>query len=270
MLLCMSVAALGERAGQDLGDHLAPLPTVAHELAQPGGRGFVVAALPVDQQGALVAARASAVVADAIARPRPSPAFAQTSQGRWHCTAGKMDTASLLAFEELELLFLPCVQEFFAAESQAFYRSQLQLVNAAPGAEAQFFHQDNSSRGLTVVVPLVQQTLELGPTQMLAGTQRLTNSESTSKSLAGRIRTCFASVQVAQPSLSIGTALFFDSRVVHRGLPNASVGLDRPVLIYRYDLASSPPPGHTVASTAAVRLLGRVLHAWALIKNGHQ
>jgi hypothetical protein len=246
-----------------------PAPAPGVPLAQ-GARGAVVATLPEEHRAALVAARACAVVADAAARPRPSLAFAQTSRGRWHCTDKSMDAESLRAFERLEQLFVrPLAAEFFAAEARdsAFYRSELQVVSSQPGAAAQMWHQDNSSRGLTVVVPLLDQTPELGPTQLLLGSQHLTGPPHT-ESLARRVWACFASVEVAQPPLALGSALLMDARIVHRGLPNNSEVIDRPVVIYRYDLTSSPPPGHTVASTTAVRLLGLALHAGALLKSG--
>jgi hypothetical protein len=229
-----------------------------------------VATLPEEHRAALAAARACAVVADAAARPRPSLAFTQTSRGRWHCTDKSMDAESLRAFERLEQLFVRSLAaEFFAAEARdcAFYRSELQVVSSQPGAAAQMWHQDNYSRGLTVVVPLLDQTPELGPTQLLLGSQRLTGPPHT-ESLARRVWACFASVEVAQPPLALGSALLMDARLVHRGLPNNSEVIDRPVVIYRYDLTSSPPPGHTVASTTAVRLLGLALHASALLKSG--
>jgi hypothetical protein len=247
-----------------------PLARAARALLTHGDRGAVVAVLPEEHRAALAAARACPVVADAAMRPRPSLAFAQTSRGRWHCIDKSMDIVSLRAFERLEQLFAPCAAEFFAAEAQdgAFYRSELQVVSSQPGAAAQMWHQDNSSRGLTVVVPLLEQTPELGPTQLLLGSQRLTGpTPGPEEGLAHRIWACFASVEVAQPPLALGSALLMDARLVHRGLPNNSAAIDRPVVIYRYDLVSSPPPGHTVASTTAVRLLGLALHACALLKS---
>ena len=48
----------------------------------------------------------------------------------------------------------------------SFYRSECQLIHTAAGAAAQFFHQDNRRRGLTVIVPLVDIYPALGPTQV--------------------------------------------------------------------------------------------------------
>jgi hypothetical protein len=56
-------------------------------------------------------------------------------------------------------------EEIPATKGRVFYRSDLQLIHTAPGAAAQFFHQDNRRRGLTVAVPLVDVYPTLGPTQ---------------------------------------------------------------------------------------------------------
>jgi hypothetical protein len=104
------------------------------------------------------------------------------------------DDSTVKEFHDLEQSWLPLVNAFFEkcppslrseqqflVESQKetgndcksrttvprtlFYRSECQLIHTAPGAKAQFFHQDNMRRGLTVVVPLVDMHPSLGPTQ---------------------------------------------------------------------------------------------------------
>jgi len=240
-----------------------PLASVAAALAATDGGGACEARLPVNAgASALLAARTSACVRDAQARPRPSPKFGESSRGRWHCLEGRIDAASLCAFESLEALLLPCVRAFFGEGD--FFRSELQVLNAAPGAEAQFFHQDNRRRGLTVVVPLVAATRAMGPTQVLTCTHALTGATGALPPAAWlpALRAAVAGIEAAQPTFDLGSALFFDARCLHRGLANSSAE-PRPVLVFRYDARESPPPGHSVASTAAFRLLGNALHvAW--------
>ena len=257
-----------------------PLASVAAALAAEDGNGVCEAWLPVSGTAALLAAHGSACVLDAQARPRPSPKFRESSGGRWHCVEGRIDAASLRTFEQVEALLLPCVRACFAGE---FYRSELQVLNAAPGAEAQFFHQDNRRRGLTVMVPLVTATPDMGPTQVLTCTHALTGATEALPPAAWLPALCaaVAGVAAAQPrDFDLGTALFLDARCLHRGLANSSaearcdthtrrhargpqlrVDTRRPVLVFRYDARESPPPGHSVVSTAAFRLLGRALHA---------
>jgi ectoine hydroxylase-related dioxygenase (phytanoyl-CoA dioxygenase family) len=61
------------------------------------------------------------------------------------------------------------------------------------------------------------------------------------------------------PELAVGDVLFYDSRVLHRGLANQSNTNQRPVLIYRYDDVDTMPPGHGLVTTAVFRALGNKL-----------
>jgi ectoine hydroxylase-related dioxygenase (phytanoyl-CoA dioxygenase family) len=131
-----------------------------------------------------------------------------------------------------------------------------------------------SSSGITVIVPLVDLSLELGPTEILLGSQHLTQSRlllSDQSSAMSRWRRALSTVTSMHPLVPFGSALFFDSRCLHRGLANTTPASPRPVLIFRYDRNVSPPPGHSVASTLLMRCLGRCLSAWAdLHQDSHQ
>jgi hypothetical protein len=57
------------------------------------------------------------------------------------------------------------VDRFMAG--RPYFTSQLQLLEPSPGTGPQFFHVDNKHRGITVIVYLVDVTLENGPTELL-------------------------------------------------------------------------------------------------------
>ena len=50
----------------------------------------------------------------------------------------------------------------------SFIRAQ--ILNAVPGSVSQTWHSDNRSRGLTIIIPLVDFTVDNGPTQVLVAT----------------------------------------------------------------------------------------------------
>merc|ERR1712232_604745 len=58
-----------------------------------------------------------------------------------------------------------------------------------------------------------------------------------------------------------GDALVLDSRLLHRGLANDSLGAPVALLVLRYDLAPSPPPGCSRRWLLHMTQLGAVLHA---------
>ena len=140
------------------------------------------------------------------ARSLPMPLFGKkyrpSAPGRFHRISFDAETSK--EFEDLERAWLPVVNNFFTkycpepsplqlrskqgikgADASnlldekrniigsksndgkgSYYRSECQLMHTAPGAAAQFFHQDNRRRGLTVIVPLVDVYPALGPTQV--------------------------------------------------------------------------------------------------------
>merc|ERR1711871_1504914 len=55
-------------------------------------------------------------------------------------------------------------------------RTQLQLLLSSQKSVDQFWHQDNARRGITVLVPMVDVSTVLGPTELLPGTHMLTEA----------------------------------------------------------------------------------------------
>ena len=114
--------------------------------------GLYVCPLPVDVLPLLHRCSATQLVAESLDPVKYRSRFKQSTAGRWHCLSRDMDAASAARFSALEETWLPSVQTFFAGQSEqpekmkdgrTWYRSELQLLNASPGAETQFFHQDN-------------------------------------------------------------------------------------------------------------------------------
>ena len=104
-----------------------------------------------------------------------------------------------------------------------------QVLNAVPGGTSQAWHSDNQSRGLSLIVPLVDFTAENGSTQLLLGSHN-----KTWPLLAQQ------GAQVVQAP--VGAVVAYDSRTYHRGLGNET-DEGRPAIIFCYDRKWSPPPG---------------------------
>ena len=170
--------------------------------------------------------------------------FWQSSLGRFHLQTFSEEDKNLLA--EAEEAWLPFVESHLPG----IQRSDLQLLFSLPNSGDQIFHQDNSQPGLTVLVPLVDMNLENGPTQLLPRSHL-------DVGLADRLKDSCAALPAC---VQAGTALIYDSRTIHRGLANPSK-TSRPVLVYRYDYPTTPPPGHTPLSTFLYSCLGAVLCA---------
>lgn len=107
----------------------------------------------------------------------------------------------------------------------------LQLLTAVPQSSNQMWHSDNQSRGLTVIVPLVDFTLHNGATQVLARSHQ-------------SLRCLGEGAQVLIAPR--GGIAAYDARVFHRGLGNTT-DCSRPALVYRYDDVRTPPPGVGIA-----------------------
>lgn len=158
-----------------------------------------------------------------------------SSDGRYHRREESFDAADLEVFERLERALRPFVLAFFdedeASGTRGIYRSELQVLNACPGGTAQAWHRDNHSRGVTIIVPLVDFTVENGATQLLLGSHEPSNSWPTLTRKGAQI--------AVAPLHSI---IAYDSRTFHRGLGNATDS-GRPAIIFCYDREWSPPPG---------------------------
>lgn len=162
----------------------------------------------------------------------------QSAFGRYHRI--KFSTSDTAALEQLEAPLLPLIRAFFG--SGDFYRSELQLLTAVPSSAHQMWHSDNRSRGLSLLVPLVDFTLENGATQLLPGSHRLAQAH---EAIGHGPRVACA---------RRGSVVAYDARTYHRGLGNET-GTPRPAVVLRYDSPETPPPG--------VGVLGTMLHATA-------
>jgi len=170
--------------------------------------------------------------------------------GRYHRI--NFEESDVAAFEAVERRFWPLVTAFFKADGGSthdIYRSELQLLTATPESKNQMWHSDNRRRGLTVIVPLVDFTLENGATQLLAG----------SHDASWRCVVNDGATVLQAPTGSIAA---YDARTYHRGLGN-STEESRPALVFRYDRASSPPPGCGVAGSLAHAARATALHLTA-------
>ncbi|CAE7547498.1 unnamed protein product [Symbiodinium natans] len=137
------------------------------------------------------------------------------------------------------------------------FLSECQLLISDPGAVPQMWHRDNLMPGLTIVLPVSEVTSELGPTELLPGTQHLLRG-------AGGLGSCFRSLgraggALAPAPLRPGEALLFDARLLHRGLGNRSYSNCRVVVVMRLDMLDTTPPGATVAQTTVARIFGKLL-----------
>ena len=175
--------------------------------------------------------------------------------GRLHRREETLDEADIKVFERVEKLLWPLVVAFFEEDeehgSQGIIRSEMQILNAVPGSKDQTWHSDNRSRGLSIIVPLVDFTVENGPTQLLPGSH-----------VQAWTQVLQDGAQVVQAP--VGAIAAYDSRCYHRGLGNLTEQ-GRPALIFCYDRACSPPPGcGTLGSIAHANLA----HALNVISAG--
>lgn len=189
--------------------------------------------------------------------------FLESSTNRWHLSMHKVkDKLITNSLAECETSYQEWLPFFF--DRREFKRTQFQFLRSEPGSggKNQMFHQDNSKRGLTFLIPLVDVPLIRGPTQLLLSTHRLTGSALQSASVlnsaASSISNVASTVSIHAPTLEAGDVLVYDSRTLHRGLKNRDVE-GRPTLILRYDEVGSEPPGHGAFSTTIFRGIGNVL-----------
>lgn len=174
--------------------------------------------------------------------------------GRLHCLLRGSPTFEPLALATHTAL-APLVHTYFRAMEDAHHRvflSEAQLVIADPCAERQSWYVNSlGGPGLTIIVPLTKVNADTGAYSILPGTHMLNDS---SMSIRERIQRCFSALcathgavsvvnETSSPEWCAGDALVLDGRVLHRALDNDSFGAPVPVLILRYDLAHTPPPG---------------------------
>ena len=126
-------------------------------------------------------------------------------------------------------------------------------MTALPRSASQAWHWDNRTRGITIIVPLVDFTKTNGATQLLVGSHDMTWPLLLQQG-----------AQVAE--CPAGGIAAFDSRTYHRGLGNET-NEARPALILCYDRKVSPPPGcggmELRAHAAFATVLNVVSAGWA-------
>merc|ERR1719343_374298 len=182
----------------------------------------------------------------------PNIAMGRYTFGRLHCLLRGSPEFEPHAVA-MHSAVAPLVHSFFREEQAAgrkVFLSEAQLIVADPCAEAQGWHLDSvGGPGLTVFVPLSDIDTQRGPQALLPGSHHWHDS---SLSLRDRLRkslkalcSTHGAVLTAETgkSWAAGDALVLDSRLLHRGLPNDSLGAPSAVLVLRYDLTTSPPPG---------------------------
>ena len=206
-----------------------------------------------------------------------------------------MDAPEREPIERLCAGLLPFVEAFFGSEGdqsnsgvnsatgsqaeqaegrrQRWYLSQLQFVDAMPGCSSQFWHCDNTARGLTILLPLVPTTAANGPTELFPASHRIWQRGGASANdanagspaataaaigdLLSGARSTPLEVAPVRATVGAGAAIIYDSRTLHRGRTNLTQGR-RPALVLRYDLHSTPPPGMGVAATSMLRFAGEL------------
>ena len=176
----------------------------------------------------------------------------ESAFGRYHRIEFSRDDVAV--FEEIERPLLPLVRAFFdVAEGQplrdgGIIRSELQLLTAVPQSAPQMWHSDNRSRGLTLLVPLIDFTLDNGATQLLPCSHRRDGRRELDALRHGPMVACAPR----------GSVVAYDARVYHRGLGNGT-GTPRPALVLRYDRRETPPPGCGPLGTAFHAIVARAL-----------
>ncbi|KAJ1448051.1 hypothetical protein M885DRAFT_540455 [Pelagophyceae sp. CCMP2097] len=167
----------------------------------------------------------------------------EASPGRFHYVVRwkKEDKELRQRLEEYAAPMRAFAQTYFQ-EGEKFGISELQLLDAVPGAASQIWHVDNARRGLTFVVPVSTAVRsEDGPTELLPTSHGI---------FEGRLP------RVARPlgcTLALGELLVFDARMLHRGGANTGAR-HRRVLVVRFDSYKTPPPGLGVVGTQLTKM----------------
>mgnify|MGYP006133986545 CR=1 FL=1 len=257
--LALATAAAGSAlAAQQLGQRRRPLqgcsaPTLPAALGSLRTFGVSVVEGVVDRS--LVSAVRAMPAVESMPtkarsrseRTRVGKEWRLSALGRWHRREEEIDPSDVQTIESVERLFWPLVTAFFEEEEQGMdgvFRSELQIMTAVPGSASQQWHSDNRTRGLSVIVPLVDFTPSNGGTQLLLGSHRQ------------------AWPLVAQRGAGVvqapaGSVVAYDSRTYHRGLGNLT-NEGRPALIFCYD--RTEPPGVGVFGSLANAYLASFLN----------
>mmetsp|Transcript_92996 Transcript_92996/g.250978 ORF Transcript_92996/g.250978 Transcript_92996/m.250978 type:complete len:450 (+) Transcript_92996:68-1417(+) len=216
-------------------------------------------------------ARRATEVGQWLLQRDPNVGMGRYTFGRLHCLlrgSPELEPHAMAVHAALA----PLVHSFFRKEEAAGRRvflSEAQLIVADPCAEGQGWHLENAGGpGLTVFLPLSNIAADRGPQSVLPGTHHLSDG---SLGLRERLRLCLkalcathgavASAAAPDRTWAAGDALVLDGRLLHRGLPNDSLGSPAAVLVLRYDLTASPPPGCTRGWLRMMTHTGSLLQA---------
>eukprot|EP00578_Thalassiosira_sp_NH16_P012265 CAMPEP_0181119720 /NCGR_PEP_ID=MMETSP1071-20121207/23752_1 /TAXON_ID=35127 /ORGANISM="Thalassiosira sp., Strain NH16" /LENGTH=228 /DNA_ID=CAMNT_0023204285 /DNA_START=219 /DNA_END=905 /DNA_ORIENTATION=+ len=183
--------------------------------------------------------------------------------GRYHRLENHLGDTDIMVLEKIERQLWPLVEGFFREQKEngesttdnmdAIFRSELQLMTAVPGSGHQSWHRDNRSRGLSIIVPLVDFHADNGGTQLLLGSH--VEKWPLGARQGARV--------VHAPA---GSVVAYDSRTIHRGLDNGTIE-GRPALIFCYDRKVSPPPGCGTLGSVATSYQGRMLDILSGLRN---
>lgn len=189
----------------------------------------------------------------------------EASPGRYHLQFLRNphledSTKQMLAVAEA---WLPLVRSCLGEEPIV---TEVQLVLSAPGSAAQMWHSDNTCGGLTVVVPLVDLTQATGWTQFHLGSHKLwpehTHKNHVEESVVQvGVNALLVGLEVQGMApidnqiVARGDVVIFDARTLHRGCGNSSE-FNRPILVFRYDRPSCPPPGAGMCATLFNKFVG--------------
>ena len=134
--------------------------------------------------------------------------------------------------------FLPLVRAILGPRARL---ALLGAVVARPGAQEQAWHADGAHlflertphlppHCLNVFIPLIDLTLDVGPTELCLGSHRLTAKLTAPYDPAATNLAAIGFTGTPIPALArAGSAIIFDYRLLHRALPNPS-SRDRPIL----------------------------------------
>mmetsp|Transcript_21452 Transcript_21452/g.39314 ORF Transcript_21452/g.39314 Transcript_21452/m.39314 type:complete len:204 (-) Transcript_21452:185-796(-) len=143
-------------------------------------------------------------------------------------------------------------------QTKRAYLSEVQLLITDPCASEQFWHADNISAGLSVVVPLTSVKTDTGAIQLMYGTHHLFNEELSQPRRWLNFLSSFLSVDGLEAvTMQAGDALVYDSRVIHKTGANESFNRTRVDLVFRYDFER--PPGVTWFGTTVITFVGKGL-----------
>ena len=103
-------------------------------------------------------------------------------------------------------------------------------------------------------MPLVDFSVDNGATQVLPASHTL---RANAAKLSGLRHLLCEGATVATPR--VGSVLVYDARLYHRGMGNVTTD-GRPALVFRYDLAETPPPGVGMLGAIWQAIVATTLH----------